>query len=71
MTEAHTAHLIGGSGEWRGCHSGTRHRRMPGLAAMPTFAIIALLTGLGGSPVAWRPPCARGELPRCRIISSY
>jgi len=52
MTEAHPAHSTGGAS--RGDEGATVALGLPEwlcLAATPTFAIMALLTGLGESPI--------------------
>jgi hypothetical protein len=68
MTEAHPAHSTGGRAMMtRERHGGLGPAQWLCLAATPTFAIMALLTGLGGSPAdrLFRPGtgrlCSKGE----------
>ena len=52
MTEAHPAHSTGGaSRDDEGATAALGLAEWLGLAATLTFAIMALLTGLGGSPM--------------------
>ena len=52
MTEAHPAHATAGaSRDDEGATAPLGLAEWLGLAATPTFAIIALLSGLGGSPM--------------------
>jgi len=52
MTEAHPAHSTGGASRYdEGATATLGLAKWLCLAATPTFAIMALLTGLGGSPV--------------------
>ena len=52
MTEAHPAHPVGGAGhDDEGATAARGLAEWLCLAATPTFAIMALLTGLGGSPM--------------------
>jgi len=52
MTEAHPAHSTGGaSRDDEGATAASGLAEWLCLAATPTFAIMALLTGLGGSPM--------------------
>ncbi|HEY3892417.1 MAG TPA: hypothetical protein VGM00_10695 [Bradyrhizobium sp.] len=52
MIRAHPAHSTGGaSRDDGGARAGVGLAKWLGLAAAPTFAIMALLKGLGGSPM--------------------
>ncbi len=71
MTEAHPAHPVGGAGH---DDEGATAARGPAewlrLAATPTFAIMALLTGMGGSPMD--SLCSSGHgVPLSGMVTMY
>jgi hypothetical protein len=71
MTEAHPAHPVGGAGhDDEGATAARGLAEWLCLAATPTFAIMALLTGLGGSPTD--SLCSSGHgVPLSGMVTMY
>jgi hypothetical protein len=71
MTEAHPAHPVGGAGhDDKGATAARGLAEWLCLAATPTFAIMALLTGLGGSPMD--SLCSSGHgIPLSGMVTMY
>ena len=72
MTEAHPAHSTGGaSRDDEGATAALGLAESLCLAATPTFAILALLTGLGGSPPDMLCSAAQEASPLSGMVTMY
>jgi hypothetical protein len=72
MTEARPAHTTGGaSREDEGATAALGLAKLLCLGATPTFAILALLTGLGGSPPDMLCSAAQDTSPLSGMVTMY
>jgi hypothetical protein len=72
MTEAHRARTTGGaSRDDEGATTALGLAELLCLGATPTFAILALLTGLGGSPPAMLCSAAQDASPLSGMVTMY
>jgi hypothetical protein len=72
MTEARLAHTTGGASRHdEGATAALDLAEMLCLGATPTFAILALLTGLGGSPPDMLCSAAQDASPLSGMVTMY